>query len=52
MISNVPNDDIFLHNEINNYNTTVNNNDLNNNHNTTVNRNDLNLVNDVEISNE
>ena len=49
MISDVPNDEIFLHNEINNYNTTVNGNDLNNNHNTTVNRNDLNLVNDVKI---
>ena len=26
MISDVPNDEIFLHNEINNHNTTVNNN--------------------------
>ena len=49
MISDVPNDEIFLHNASNNYNTTVNGNDLNNNHNTTVNRNDLNLVNDVKI---
>ena len=52
MISDVPNDEMFLHNEINNYNTSVNSNDLNNNHNTTVNRNYLNLVNDVKISNE
>ena len=31
MISDVPNDEMFLHDEINNYNTTVNSNDLKNN---------------------
>ena len=52
MINDVPNDEMFLHNELNNHNTTVNSNDLNNNRNTTDNRNDLNLVNDIKISNE
>ena len=51
MISDVLDDEMFLHNEINNCNTTINSNDLNNNHNKTVNKNDLNLVNDVKISN-
>ena len=52
IISDVPNDEKFLHNEINNYNTILNSNDLNNNHNTTVNRNDINLLSDIKISNE
>ena len=39
MISDVPNDEIFLHSEINNHNTTVNNNELM-------------IVNDVKIPNE
>ena len=39
MISDVPNDEIFLHNEINNHNITVNNNELM-------------IVNDVKIPNE
>lgn len=39
MIRNVPNDEMFLHNEINSHNTTVNNNELV-------------IVNDVEIPNE
>ena len=52
MVSDVPDDEMFLHRKINNYNTTVNSNNLNNNDNTTVNRNDSNLVNDVKISNE
>ena len=39
MIRNVPNDKMFLHNEINSHNTTVNNNEIM-------------IVNDVKIPNE